>query len=107
MENKEPSNQTDNLPENKLETSFEAWEEFRQTGLLVHINLILNIFGWEICLLHNVQSEVVAAYPKRTKLRGVPSGLLTKSYQKTTEYLKKNINQILKESEDSVTEKND
>ena len=46
-----------------------SWEEFRSTGLLWWINMILHTFGWAICYEFD-DGKIVEAYPARVKYRG-------------------------------------
>jgi hypothetical protein len=42
-----------------------SWEEFRESGLLWWINMILHTFGWAIVLNINDDGEVLEVYPAR------------------------------------------
>ena len=44
-----------------------SWEEFRSTGLLWWINMILHTFGWAICYEFD-DGKIVEVYPARVKL---------------------------------------
>ena len=50
-----------------------SWEEFRGTGLLWFINMILQMFGWSIVVEVNSEQEhkVFDAYPVRTDRKSV------------------------------------
>lgn len=75
-----------------------TWEEFRNSGLLWWINMILHTFGWSICV--NMEGDkIVDAYPARVKYRGFSGDINDKGYNNVTKYLNDNINELLKESE--------
>lgn len=44
------------------------WKEFRDSGLLWWINMILHTFGWAIVV--DIKDKSFIAYPKRVKYRG-------------------------------------
>jgi len=74
-----------------------TWDEFRNCGLLWLINQTLHVFGWAICL--DVEDgKVKNAYPARVKFRGFDESNNTKGYQKVTDYLKNNIDELSKET---------
>lgn len=47
-----------------------TWEEFRNSGLLWWINMILHTFGWTIAMDVQEDRSVSSAYPTRVKFRG-------------------------------------
>ena len=69
-------------------------KEFRESGLLWFINSILHTFGWAICW--NPDTDELSA--ARVKFRGFDEKTATSGYQKMSQYLKDNIDEILKES---------
>ena len=74
-----------------------SWEEFRTTGLLWFVNMILHLFGYAICC--EVEKEKVTdVYPARVKFRGFGETYNTEGYQKVSEYLKNNIETLTKEA---------
>ena len=73
-----------------------SWEEFRLSGLLWFINSILHTFGWAICL--EKDNGEIKAYPARVTFRGFPEESDTIGYRKVTQYLKDNIDDLLKEA---------
>jgi len=73
------------------------WSEFKKTGLLVFVNQFLHIFGWAI--VFEMEGEnVKSVYPARVKYRGFDKDIISKSYQKISEYMKDNAEELLKES---------
>lgn len=46
-----------------------TWKEFRDSGLLWFMNMILHTFGWAITLEIN-DDEITDVYPARVKYRG-------------------------------------
>lgn len=75
-----------------------TWDEFRKTGLLWWINMILHTFGWAITY-EMEDGKVVNAYPARVKFRGFDEKNNDKGYTKVSKYLKENIEEILDECE--------
>jgi hypothetical protein len=81
-----------------------TWKEFRDSGLLWWINMILHTFGWAI--VYNFEpydketgeGEITEIYPARVKFRGFDEANNTEGYQKISKYLKENIEMIEKES---------
>lgn len=76
-----------------------SWEEFKEIGLLWFINTILHLFGWAIVISLD-DGKVTEVYPARVKFRGFPETSNTVGYIKVTEYLQKNIYDLLKEAKD-------
>lgn len=74
-----------------------AWEEFRNTGLLWWINMILNTFGWTI-VVETENGKIVGGYPARTKLRGFSEGDNAVGYIKVSEWMEKMGEELRKES---------
>lgn len=74
-----------------------SWEEFKENGLLWWINMILHTFGWAIVFEYE-NSKVVNVYPARVKYRGFAEQNNTEGYIKVSQYLKDNVDNILKES---------
>ena len=75
-----------------------TWEEFRDTGFLWWINMILHTFGWAICVDFD-NGEVVDAYPARVKYRGFIENNNTAGYIKVSKYMKENAFDLLEEAE--------
>lgn len=80
------------------------WEEFRKSGLLWFINSILHTFGWAICMEPNENDDSVRVYPARVKFRGFSEKSNDRGYQRVTEYLKQNIDELQKEVEEGMEE---
>lgn len=76
-----------------------TWKEFRQSGLLWFINMILHTFGWSIVFkVDEFDGSLIDVYPARVKFRGFNEKSNTEGYQKVSEYLKANIEELTKES---------
>lgn len=75
-----------------------SWEEFRATGLLWWINTTLHMFGWAIVVNVNEEGSIDDCYPARVKFRGFVEKNNTEGYQKVSQYLKNNINEIEEET---------
>lgn len=74
------------------------WSEFRKTGLLVFVNSFLHIFGW--CIVLEIdEDQIIDVYPARTGFRGFDTDTTSKSYISLSNYIKDNIDDIVKEAE--------
>lgn len=73
------------------------WSEFRSIGLLLFINQLLHIFGWAIVFDLDDSGIVKDVYPARVKFRGFDEKSTSESYEKITEYLSNNIDELNKE----------
>ncbi len=74
-----------------------TWEEFRDSGLLWWINMILHTFGWAIAYNYE-DGKITEMYPARVKYRGFDGDLNTDGYIKVSKYLKDNIKELEKEA---------
>lgn len=75
-----------------------TWDDFRESGLLWWINMILHTFGWAItCDIED--GKVIGAFPARVKFRGFDGENNDKGYTKVSKYLKENIDELLNECE--------
>ena len=77
-----------------------TWEEFRKSGQLWFVNTILHVFGWAIVVDIDDNGNVKECYPARVKFRGFDVDTNTNGYIALSEYLKQNIDEILKESKE-------
>ena len=75
---------------------FKTWEDFRESGLLWWVNMILYTFGWAICL-EMKSDEIVGVYPARVKFRGFSGELNDDGYRKVSKYLKENSEALYEE----------
>jgi len=71
-------------------------KEFRESGLLWFINQTLHLFGWAICW----EPDTDEIYPARVKFRGFENENNTQGYIKVSKYLKDNIDELIKESQE-------
>ena len=78
--------------------SKKSGEEFRNSGLLWWINMILHTFGWAI-VVKMEEDKVVDVYPARVKYRGFEEKNNTEGYIKVSKYIKENADELLEESE--------
>ena len=76
-----------------------TWEEFSEAGLLWWINMILHTFGWAIVVSKDIDGNVLGAFPARVKYRGFECESNDRGYFKVTNYLKNNVNELIKECE--------
>jgi hypothetical protein len=75
-----------------------SWEEFRSSGMLWWINMILHTFGWAIVVNVNEDGSISEAYPARVKYRGFNEESNTKGYINVSKYIKEHADELLEES---------
>lgn len=75
-----------------------TWKEFRESGFLWWINMILHTFGWAIVVITEDDGSISDIYPARVKFRGFGEENNTKGYQKVSKYMVDNAEQLLKEA---------
>lgn len=75
-----------------------TWKEFRDSGMLWWINMILHTFGWAITVEIEDNGTISDAYPARVKFRGFSEKNNIEGYQKVSQYMKNNIDELLEES---------
>lgn len=76
-----------------------TWKEFRESGFLWWINMILHTFGWAIVVSVDDNGEITDAYPARVKFRGFGEKNNTEGYIKVSQYMKENVSDLLEEAE--------
>jgi hypothetical protein len=78
-----------NKPKTDSNSDFnqKSWSEFRETGLLWWINMILHTFGWVIAIEINDDGTVTGACPARVVYRGFDENINFEGYRKVTNYL--------------------
>lgn len=74
-----------------------SWEEFRETGLLWWINMILQTFGWAIVVAKE-DGEITQVFPARVKYRGFSEKDNTEGYEKVSKFLDNNATDLAKEA---------
>ena len=74
-----------------------TWEEFRKSGMLWWINMILHTFGWAIVIQLAESGEIEEVYPARVKFRGFEGSINDNGYTSVTKFLKENIEELEKE----------
>lgn len=77
-----------------------SWDEFRESGLLCWINMILHTFGWCIVYETDEDGKTTRVFPARTKFRGFSTKLTSDAYIKISKYMKENADELLKEAEE-------
>lgn len=75
-----------------------TWEEFRKSGLLWWINMILHTFGWAL-VMEFENEKIKRVYPARVKFRGFGEEYNTEGYQAISKYMKENATELCSESE--------
>lgn len=76
-----------------------TWKEFGEAGMLWFVNMILHTFGWSI-VLDIPDDGPVEVYPARVRFRGFSEESNAKGYSKVANYLKENIDSIIKDGEE-------
>jgi hypothetical protein len=74
-----------------------TWQEFRDSGLLWWINMILHTFGWAL-ILDMDDNQIKAVYPARVKFRGFNEAHNTEGYVKVSAYMAENASELEKET---------
>lgn len=77
-----------------------TWKEFRESGFLWWVNMILHTFGWAIVYESDENQEIISVYPARVKFRGFEEKINTEGYLKVSEYMKENVDELLKEAKE-------
>lgn len=81
-----------------------TWKEFRKTGLLWFVNVIIHVFGWAI-VVEVEDGKIIDSYPARVKFRGFDEASNTIGYKNVSEYMKENASELLEEAkEDGANE---
>lgn len=76
-----------------------SWKEFRDSGMLWWINMILHTFGLAI-VFDMEDGEVKEVYPARVKYRGFGEKNNTEGYIKVSGYMNKNAGILFEESKE-------
>lgn len=74
-----------------------TWKEFRDSGFLWWINMILHTFGWAI-VVEVEGDEIKRAYPARVKFRGFNEEANTDGYINVSRYMNNNASELAKEA---------
>lgn len=77
-----------------------SWKEFRESGMLWWINMILHTFGWAICCDVEEDRSVSSAYPARVKFRGFDEKNNTEGYIKVSKFIKDNAEDLFLEAKE-------
>jgi hypothetical protein len=80
--------------------SKKSWKEFRESGLLWWVNMILHTFGWAIVVEVEEDGVISSAYPARVKFRGFGEKDNTEGYIKVSEHLEQNVKILVQESKE-------
>lgn len=75
-----------------------SWKEFRDSGFLWWINMILHTFGWAIVVDIEEDGTISNAYPARVKFRGFGEKNNAEGYIKVSQYMKDNIDELLEDA---------
>lgn len=72
------------------------WNEFRETGLLVFVNVFLHIFGYAIAL-EIEEDEVVSVYPQKVDYNGFNQDSMDRAYERVKKMVKPKVEEITRE----------
>ena len=75
-----------------------TWKEFRESGFLWWINMILHTFGWEIVFEISKRVKIINVYPARVKYRGFDMKSTENGYIKVSKYMDENSKELLDEA---------
>lgn len=76
-----------------------TWTEFKDSGFLWWINMILHTFGWAIVLeVDKDTGEMLDVYPARVKFRGFSEKSNTNGYKNVSKYLAENVKELEEEA---------
>lgn len=76
-----------------------SWEEFRNSGMLWFINVILHTFGWAI-VYDTSDDKIVRVFPARVRFRGFSERTNTEGYIKLSKYMADNAKDLLEEAQE-------
>ena len=77
-----------------------TWKEFRDTGFLWWINMILHTFGWAIVVEVDDNNKCVEAYPARVKFRGFDEERNSRGYEQVSAYMDTFASELYRESKE-------
>ena len=73
-----------------------TWKEFKDSGLLWWVNMIIHTFGWAI-VYESDNGTLTRVYPARVKYRGFDEKSNDQGYEKVNRYMKANAENILED----------
>ncbi len=76
-----------------------TWEEFRETGLVKIINVIIRAFGWSIYYEYTNDKKFVQVYPIRCKHMRLGDASMTKAYLNLAKWMNENSEELVKDFE--------
>lgn len=76
-----------------------SWKEFRDSGMLWWINMILHTMGWAIAYNVDDDGNITDVFPARVKYRGFSDKNNSEGYIKVSKYMKDNAAELLEEAE--------
>ena len=71
-----------------------TWKQFKDSGLLWWVNMIIHTFGWAIVFEYDGKN-ITRVYPARVKFRGFDEKSNDEGYIKINRYMKENSDNIL------------
>lgn len=76
------------------------WREFRESGFLWWVNMILHTFGWAIVVDVEDDGRISRAYPARVRFRGFDEKSNSKGYRDVSGFMEENAGQLRKEADE-------
>lgn len=73
-----------------MNDNYQIFDEFRETGLLMFVNIFLQIFGWSIVVEYNDEQNIVKMYPKKVDYAGFSEESQDRNFEKIWKYMKNN-----------------
>ena len=64
-----------------------SWREFRESGLLWWVNMLLHTVGWSIVCKVDKTGEITRVYPGRVRFRGFSEDENTEGYKKISKLM--------------------
>ena len=76
-----------------------TWKEFRESGLLWWVNMLLHTFGWSIVIEVEDDGSISDTYPARVKFRGFSEQNNEEGYLNVSKYMVDNATVLERESQ--------
>jgi len=75
-----------------------TWKEFQEAGLLWFANRMLHLAGYAIVVVEEADGSISKVYPARVTFRGFCEPIETEGFQRVAQYMKDNIEELVKEA---------
>lgn len=80
-----------------FDKSTKRWRIELSCGMIWLANRFLHIFGWCLVCVLEADDSISRVYPARTKFRGFSEDIEEKGFKQITEYMKDNVDSLIKE----------